>query len=68
MPSFVSDRVSALDGLRITLAGRNLATFTDYDGLDPETNETGGNSNFSQSEFNTQPPTRLFMVRFDYSF
>lgn len=68
MPSYVSDRVSALDGLRITLAGRNLATFTDYDGLDPETNETGGNSNFSNSEFNTQPPVRLFMVRFDYSF
>lgn len=68
VPESLSSRVSALAGLRMTLAGRNLATFTDYDGLDPETNETGGNSNFSQSEFNTQPPVRLFMLRFDYSF
>nr|NIU79486.1 SusC/RagA family TonB-linked outer membrane protein [Gammaproteobacteria bacterium] len=56
------------EGLRLTLAGRNLATWTDYDGLDPETNETGGNTAFHQSEFNTQPPVRYLMLRLDYTF
>jgi hypothetical protein len=28
-------------------------------GLDPEINETGGGANFTQGEFNTQPPLRL---------
>ena len=68
VPESLSDRYSQLRGLRLTLAGRNLATFTDYTGLDPETVEGGGNANFSQSEFNTQPPVRYFMIRFDYSF
>jgi hypothetical protein len=59
--------VPRLDGLSLTLAGRNLATWTDYSGLDPETVEGGGDANFSQSEFNTQPPVRYFMVRFNYN-
>lgn len=68
MPQSLSDQVSQLDGLRLTLAGRNLALFTDYTGLDPETVEGGGNANFSQSEFNTQPPVRYLMIRLDYTF
>jgi TonB-linked SusC/RagA family outer membrane protein len=68
VPESLGRSVPALDGLRVTLAGRNLALFTDYTGLDPETVEGGGNANFSQSEFNTQPPVRYFMLRFDYSF
>ncbi|MDT8342042.1 MAG: SusC/RagA family TonB-linked outer membrane protein [Longimicrobiales bacterium] len=68
VPRTLSNRVPQLDGLRLTLAGRNLATFTDYTGLDPETVEGGGNANFSQSEFNTQPPVRYFMLRLDYNF
>jgi TonB-linked SusC/RagA family outer membrane protein len=55
-------------GLSITLAGRNLATFTDYPGLDPETNEGGPSDNWGQSEFNTQPPVRSFLVRLNYTF
>ncbi|GMV04912.1 MAG: SusC/RagA family TonB-linked outer membrane protein [Gemmatimonadota bacterium] len=68
MPEYVTSRVPRLDGLRITAAGRNLATWTDYTGIDPEGVEGGGGQNFSQSEFNTQPPVRFFTVRFDYSF
>ena len=67
-PEALTERVSTLRGLRLTLAGRNLATFTDYPGIDPETVEGGGNSNFGQSEFNTQPPVRYLMLRLDYSF
>jgi outer membrane receptor protein involved in Fe transport len=68
VPDALSARVRQLDGLGITLAGRNLATWTDYPGLDPETVEGGGNVNFSQSEFNTQPPVRYFMIRLNYTF
>lgn len=57
-----------LDGVTLALAGRNLMTWTDYTGLDPETVEGGGNANFSQSEFNTQPPVRYLMIRLNYSF
>ena len=57
-----------LEGVSVTLAGRNLATWTDYTGLDPETVEGGGSVNFSQSEFNTQPPVRHLMIRVNYNF
>jgi TonB-linked SusC/RagA family outer membrane protein len=68
MPEQLTESLPQLDGLRLTLAGRNLATFTDYTGLDPETNESGASANFSQSEFNTQPAVRLFLLRLDYRF
>lgn len=55
-----------LSGAAISLSGRNLATWTKYTGLDPEINESGGGSNFTQGEFNTQPPVRTFSVRFDF--
>lgn len=67
-PDSWANHFRAIDGLRLTVAGRNLATWTDYTGLDPEGVEGGGNSNFSQSEFNTQPPVRYMMIRLDYSF
>ncbi len=68
VPASWAEFLPQADGLRLTVAGRNLATFTDYPGLDPETVEGGGNANFSQSEFNTQPPVRYLMLRLDYSF
>lgn len=61
-------RFPAIKGASLTLAGRNLKTWTDYTGLDPEINETGGASNFTQGEFNTQPPVRYYTVRLDLSF
>lgn len=54
-------------GLSLTLAGRNLATWTDYTGFDPEVNSTPG-ANFSTSDFLTQPPLRLFSARLSVSF
>ena len=68
VPQSVSNRFSALQGASLTLAGRNLATWTDYTGLDPEINETGGGANFTQGEFNTQPPLRYYTVRLNFTF
>ncbi len=65
VPEVVGSRVSLLKGAALTLSGRNLHTWTKYTGLDPEINEGGGN-NFNQGEFNTQPPTRTFILRLDF--
>jgi uncharacterized repeat protein (TIGR03847 family) len=67
-PEAWTQRFPTLRGASLTLAGRNLATWTDYPGIDPEINETGSSSNFTQAEFNTQPPVRYLTARFNFSF
>lgn len=54
-------------GLRLTVAGRNLATWTDYSGLDPELN-FAGQANFSSADFLTQPPLRHWTARVSVDF
>ncbi|HKC39956.1 MAG TPA: TonB-dependent receptor, partial [Gemmatimonadales bacterium] len=54
-------------GLTFTIAGRNLATWTKYKGLDPELNEAGQN-NFTTADFLTQPPVRYWIGRVNISF
>ncbi len=66
VPEAMGNRVRLLRGAAVTLSGRNLKTWTDYTGLDPEINEGGGNA-FTQAEFNTQPPVRTFSLRLDFS-
>lgn len=51
----------------ITFAGRNLAVWTNYSGLDPEINQAG-QSNFGATDFMTQPPVRYFTARVNLSF
>jgi len=59
-------RVGA-QGLSLTFSGRNLATWTDYTGFDPEVNFAGGD-NFSTADFLTQPPVRYFTARVNLNF
>ncbi|HET9441382.1 MAG TPA: SusC/RagA family TonB-linked outer membrane protein [Longimicrobiales bacterium] len=56
-----------VNGLSITFAGRNLKTWTDYTGFDPELNWAGG-SNQSVSDFLTQPQLRYFTTRVNLNF
>jgi len=56
-----------VDGVSLTIAGRNLHTWTDYTGLDPEVNANAG-SNFTTSDFLTQPPVRYFVTRLSLQF
>jgi TonB-linked SusC/RagA family outer membrane protein len=56
-----------LSNLSLTLSGRNLHTWTDYTGLDPELN-SGGQSNFSTFDFLGQPPVRYWTARIDLGF
>jgi hypothetical protein len=67
-PNALANYVPTLRGSSITFSGRNLKTWTDYTGLDPEINESGGGANFTQGEFNTQPPLRYYTVRLNLIF
>lgn len=69
VPSSVGNRSRILNGASVSISGRNLKTWTNYTGVDPEIAETGGTGGaggFSQGEFNTQPPVRTFTIRFDF--
>jgi len=65
-PSKWSSYIGA-SSVSLTIAGRNLATWTRYTGLDPELNEAGQN-NFTTADFLTQPPVRYWIVRANISF
>ena len=56
-----------LQNLEFTIAGRNLKTWTDYKGFDPELNSVAGAS-FSTSDFLTLPPTRTWTARLNVTF
>lgn len=68
LPSAVTGLFAPLSGASITVGARNLATFTDYDGLDPELSFDGGRDTFNQSEFFTQPPSKRFFATVDLVF
>lgn len=52
--------------LSLTLTGRNLATITDYQGSDPEVQESV--NNFGSRDFLTQPQVRYFTARLNVAF
>lgn len=58
--------------LSVTVAGRNLRTWSKYSGVDPEVNSVGvnapGASNFAQSDFLSQPQVRYLTARLNVSF
>lgn len=62
------DRLGAVRSLSIAFGGRNLHTWTGYDGLDPELNFDGGTDSFNAGEFFTQPPPRSFFARLSSTF
>lgn len=66
VPTHLSRRVGA-EGLSLTLAGRNLATWTDYSGLDPEVN-IEGSANFTRAEYMSVPPTRRWVATVNVNF
>jgi len=51
----------------VSLSGRNLITWTDYSGLDPESNWNGG-TNFGSIDLFSQAPPRIFSVRLNVTF
>ena len=65
-PATLARRVGAA-GLDLTLAGRNLATWTGYTGFDPEVT-LSNQSQFQRTDFFTQPLTRQWTTRLDVRF
>jgi hypothetical protein len=53
--------------LSLTVAGRNLGTWTDYSGLDPEVN-VSAQANFTSADFLTQPQVRYYVARLSVTF
>ncbi|HYL22697.1 MAG TPA: TonB-dependent receptor, partial [Gemmatimonadales bacterium] len=53
--------------LSFTVSGRNLVTWTNYKGADPELNTTG-QDNYRVADFLTQPPVRYFLARVNVTF
>jgi hypothetical protein len=56
-----------VQNIDFTIAGRNLKTWTDYKGFDPEVNAVAG-ANFSTQEFLTIPPSRTWTARINVTF
>ena len=67
LPEFITSQIGASRG-SLTLSGRNLGTWTDYTGMDPEINWNGSGDNFGVSEFLTQPPVRYYTARINFTF
>jgi TonB-linked SusC/RagA family outer membrane protein len=64
-PPFILQRLR-LAAVRFSISGRNLHTWTPYKGIDPEINTS--NTDFTDSEFFSQPPVRYWTGRFDITF
>lgn len=60
-------RALRASGLTVTVAGRNLKTWTDYTGLDPELNVSAA-ANFNTADFLTQPPVKYWITRVNLTF
>jgi TonB-linked SusC/RagA family outer membrane protein len=65
-PPAVAGRFGAKT-MSVTVAGRNLATWTKYTGFDPELSGSG-QTNFTTRDFLTQPPVRYFTARVNFTF
>ncbi|HSJ10404.1 MAG TPA: TonB-dependent receptor, partial [Longimicrobiales bacterium] len=73
VPQRLTERFGA-GALAVTLAGRNLATWSKYSGFDPEVNSLGyagagaAGGDFYQQDFLTLPPVRQWTARFTFTF
>jgi hypothetical protein len=59
LPTSFSRRVG-MSGIDLKVAGRNLKTWTDYEGIDPETN-LAGNTNLRGIDYFNNPQTRSYV-------
>lgn len=60
--TFKTNPSSLLSGARVYISGRNLVTFSNYSGYDPEISAAGGNNNAMGIDYGTFPPTRTFIL------
>ncbi|MEL7833996.1 carboxypeptidase-like regulatory domain-containing protein [Fodinibius sp. Rm-B-1B1-1] len=63
-----SPLVNTIRNLRLSVSGRNLLTFTDYSGIDPEVNFTGARSLTRGADFLTLQTPRVFSATLNIGF
>jgi TonB-dependent starch-binding outer membrane protein SusC len=66
-PPVVLQRIRVA-ALRVSVSGRNLHVWTPYKGIDPEPEINTSNTDFTDSEFFSQPPVRYWTGRVDITF
>ncbi len=64
----VTPRALGLQNLRVSIAGRNLFTFTNYNGMDPETNAAGQSTAVRGFDFVEVPNPRMINIGFTATF
>ena len=67
LPSELASRFNA-GAVSVSFAGRNLFTWTDYEGLEPEASFQGGDRGFGQWEQNVTPQLRSFVGSIQMTF
>jgi hypothetical protein len=58
----------ALRRVRVSLSGRDLLTFSDYSGLDPEVSNFGNKPIGRNVDVAPYPPSRSFWLSIDFGF
>ena len=66
LPLSIAQRMRA-DRAAVTLAGQNLALWTEYDGFDPEVVSNAGAAT-ARDDFFTQPPTQRIVLKLNVTF
>jgi TonB-linked SusC/RagA family outer membrane protein len=59
---------SGIRSARVSFSGRNLLRWTDYTGLDPEVSNFGNQAVARNVDVAPYPPSRAFMISFDFVF
>ena len=60
--------VAGFKNLKVTLVGRNLISFDNYTGFDPETNSAGQSNRVRGDDFGNVPIPRVYQVKFTANF
>jgi hypothetical protein len=68
LPQSVTAHLSTTKSASLTLAARNLHVWTNYTGLDPESNSDVGTTSSLPSDFQAMPTPTYFMLRLNLGF
>ncbi|HTE55665.1 MAG TPA: SusC/RagA family TonB-linked outer membrane protein [Kofleriaceae bacterium] len=68
LPKSVASQMGPLNNMRFSVQGRNLLTFTDYSGLDPEVSNFGNQPIGRNYDVAPYPPSRSFWLSIDAGF
>jgi TonB-dependent starch-binding outer membrane protein SusC len=66
--SNLSKKLPFLEGARIYVSGRNLVTFTNYTGYDPEIGRNAGSNTEAGVDYGTYPQTKTYVLGINLNF